>query len=1172
MQVADFEKMYAELTQSEKHSHLMLMSAITGTGKSYAVKRFLCRQAHKEPDFRAFFVTDQKKNLPTSAGFRKIWQQYNPRKDFYKHVGFIRSLPDTVQLILDEEKQRRIPSDLVSKALQEKLTNLAFQQMVYQQTAKYTPNNKTAWTDLAKAEYQVRQTLKDSLCKLAGLEDLASEDVPVAIQRYVTTTNNPACEWVNRIYPTIDIEKRQILIMTTDKFIRSYTSFFKQNGTLFQYSQVLKESLVVLDEFDSTKKQLWNKSLEETLNLKVDLLSLFRAIHQALDWKNKQIPVALQEILEKQTRIEALLKTADKYDQDYKLSYLYKTKEIQQNDNYLIHLPQYRDISATGNWYVHLNQQTNSVELDHHEAEKSIGEKFDFTEMLDNVGRFIREFAHQMLFCGEAYAQKRNLNVSASQNRISTREACYTVYDALGFSRNQIEILLGLDSGLLGSKSPSTVKFKGRKYYFQKSGLSLYEFVNAERHDLRTDINAAFFSVTPERYLLNVISKANVLGLSATAKIPTVLDNYDLTYLRQELGDHYLDGNKQITAETKAEFNLAKRYHKAGIQVDADCASVQKTIVKVMAEHDITLSPTDYQKVSEMDSRLDQQLNNIEDSSENYCRERYIGLFDSFIDFLSDETVTSYLGLQSKLPSKDDKLSASLIEEVFEGLAPILSDNEDNLPQLRVISTLLSNGDGPSIAQQIHDALRLPSDETTRVYLLSAYQTLGVGQNLQHTLSEFEKSHVRSIAGKNSQGDQRSLQADLAGMYLGDITHILTNLEGSNLDEDLVRYVTELEYLEDAEELPQNEVQAKIVAVVHGVKGRIRPKTVPSEIASIARTVIQALGRMNRTFNKNKRIKILVFNRVLDKLSEVRLPQMELSPEMQAVLSIGQVPAEPDASTEEIAKRKATKMTFRDLERLLTGGLNTNRKRANEYQNARQYLLKYPTINTKKLKQLQSQQLSCLQYLPNKELATQYQALQESQSEFSFENNYLDGPSITVSPKDAGLPSMCLYQGLEAYLKKLGYATEWQPNEWILNPVQFNNLYRGLLGEVSGQFIVEDIWSVKLQPFQELRHNELFDFKLAQHVAIDFKNWRGPHQQSIEQERQHVYHKLAQLDADSDQPWRVAIINIVSSDEVVPKLTADKRILEIPALINEAGEVVLTDDNKRDIGVFFHGE
>ena len=140
--------------------------------------------------------------------------------------------------------------------------------------------------------------------------------------------------------------------MTTDKFIRSYTPFFKQNGVPFQFSEALKDSLVVLDEFDSTKKQLWNKSLKETLDLKVDLLSLFRAIHQALDWKNKQIPVALQEILEHQTSLAELLKIADKYDRDYKLSYLYKKKEIQQNDNYLIHLPQYTVISTKEDWYV----------------------------------------------------------------------------------------------------------------------------------------------------------------------------------------------------------------------------------------------------------------------------------------------------------------------------------------------------------------------------------------------------------------------------------------------------------------------------------------------------------------------------------------------------------------------------------------------------------------------------------------------------------------------------------------------------------------------------------------------------------------------------------------------------------------------------------------------------
>ncbi|EGF34381.1 hypothetical protein AAULR_10940, partial [Lacticaseibacillus rhamnosus MTCC 5462] len=44
-----------------------------------------------------------------------------------------------------------------------------------------------------------------------------------------------------------------------------------------------------------------------------------------------------------------------------------------------------------------------------------------------------------------------------------------------------------------------------------------------------------------------------------------------------------------------------------------------------------------------------------------------------------------------------------------------------------------------SIEEQLENALSLPSNQNKRVYILSAYQTIGIGQNLQHQMNEFER-------------------------------------------------------------------------------------------------------------------------------------------------------------------------------------------------------------------------------------------------------------------------------------------------------------------------------------------------------------------------------------------------------------------------------------------------
>lgn len=450
---------------------------------------------------------------------------------------------------------------------------------------------------------------------------------------------------------------------------------------------------------------------------------------------------------------------------------------------------------------------------------------------------------------------------------------------------------MNMDVGIIHGEKSKIASQDHRGYQFQNEGLYLHHFMNAEQHDLRTDINVAFLTVTPELYLLEIVKKANVLGLSATAKVPTVLDNYDLDYLHQRLGDEgYMDGRSVLTKKTKAEFDLKRRYQQASVDVTAIGSSVQETIQGILAErYDGSLTDSDKQIVQDLDKQFRQVINelpeNVSEDNRKYYLERYIGLFDSFICFLTDHALTSYLGLQYVLPTQSAKMSASFIEMVFKGLAQVLTKAEGNQPQLAMISTYLKPE--TSIQNQVQDALTLPAVRETRVYLLSAYQTLGIGQNLQHPLGIFEKKRVKSIAPKDvKKEDQRLTQVDLSGMYLGPITHVLAQVEKFDLNQSLVKHVIQLMMLYDHTEITTDELKK----MLHGLEiGRQKwAKNTISAGFSYTRMIIQALGRMNRTFNKTKRIKILVFQSLLTKLNFETLAIENLSPEVQAIYDLQQ--------------------------------------------------------------------------------------------------------------------------------------------------------------------------------------------------------------------------------------------------------------------------------------------
>ncbi|MBD5159295.1 MAG: hypothetical protein HDT23_03510 [Ruminococcus sp.] len=71
---------------------------------------------------------------------------------------------------------------------------------------------------------------------------------------------------------------------------------------------------------------------------------------------------------------------------------------------------------------------------------------------------------------------------------------------------------------------------KNFRYYFFEDNFS---------HDMQTKIIMQSFNDTPEKILLRICEKAKVIGMSATATVPTVIGNFDLEYLENKMGSNY---------------------------------------------------------------------------------------------------------------------------------------------------------------------------------------------------------------------------------------------------------------------------------------------------------------------------------------------------------------------------------------------------------------------------------------------------------------------------------------------------------------------------------------------------------------------------------------------------------------------------------------------------------
>ncbi|MFB9769802.1 hypothetical protein [Lactiplantibacillus modestisalitolerans] len=1175
MQLEDFKKMFS----NSKKGTLMLLDAPTGNGKSRGVTEFLCWQAMKDPNFRAFFISDQKKNIPIDD-FLKFWNDAEHKQYAdYERIAVVRSLLENVGYLVDDYTDGQVPKCLLGDAqaaesVDQALRKLAIRYQQYESMCQIG-GDVDYWKLLAPEELSVRRALAKQLAKLCGLRvevPLDKESQQVLLKKLSNSEFVEVRRWLFKRYPTINLEQFQIIIMTTDKFIRSFTPFFEEKGKSLLTTSLLNDALVVLDEFDRSKKKQLRKQIDQTLKIDTDLFSLFNTIKHGLDQININLPITVKNPAVEEGYYDDLQSIAKELQESYHLELLYKVTEAQYKANFLIHSLVENLSSDNVPWRSHLNKERNGVDVNHQQPDE-----LEFRRMLYRVAGFIRRFTRYLATCARKYQRAKNSDTVGINERIEFEDAFRTVGSAMGLSYDQMTILLDIQAEppyKSGSTKHKKLLSLHRPQPLQERGLDLYYFQDANDHSEQTIFNAAFYTLTPERYLLMLLKHCRIWGLSATANFETILDNYDLPFLKDQLGANFKQARQYLTAKTQREFDLKTRYRERGIQVQARMVGLKASVVKTLKASQFKQRVTNWDAIINLDGNLTQLIHTIESAEgkkAQYFLERYLALFESFIELLARPTYTSFLGLQAKLPDHSAEMNAGFINQVFETLKQQLVPNKVPV-ELRIIS-----GRHNEIEAQLTEVRRLLAGGT-RVYMLSAYQTLGVGQNLQHPISAFEKEHSLSIGGKSNEADKRFNAKDIDGMYLGDVTHLLTSPGRSGMNAETLAMVIELQYLRENNEINTEQLRSCFNKALNGQFFSL--KDAPSLAMSYTYTIVQALGRMNRAFNKHPNPLVLTHRNVVSQIRTIGVEADQLSPEVQALLDCQEqknTTQTEQSRLDQYRRQNYTKYCANDINRLVYR-LQSDRQVAEYYQALRECMLKYPTISRAQLITVQNEfdenQQMGLQYLSNTVAPiVKYQAGVQhlDYGDFCFED-CPDEPQVEVSAEQAGLPAVLKYPGMRDYFERHEYATEWQPDEFILNPVQFINLYTGILGEAAGKFIFQRVLGYHLRDFLDIRHNELFDFKIGNQVAVDFKNWQLTHTEPAESARQAVLKKLETLTTDTGDEWRVIVINLFGKDPVNVIQTANQRIMEVPGLIDQQGQLILTQAAILKIGAFVDGK
>lgn len=670
---------------------------------------------------------------------------------------------------------------------------------------------------------------------------------------------------------------------------------------------------------------------------------------------------------------------------------------------------------------------------------------------------------------------------------------------------------------------------------FYDSGFRYHDIVDSEEHDTLSKIYMYNFSRTPESFLVNVCSKAMVVGISATAGLYTNIGNYDLEYLKAQLGDAFT----RLTGETLARLKDAyaqstQGYSKISIHTEFIGAELREQALEKLER-----LLDDQEAAQALWNRL-RHASDLDDSALEYALCRYVRTLIAWKYFGEHPDCHAFLCLFNKLPKRDDPLfDLNILHEY----AKLLLGDTSNLAgsEIADIIVVLSGEQFEEDKKKLIQELA----EGKRRFIISAYQTIGAGQNLQYPIPQpLSPIHINEFP-------QRS-EMDINGMYLDRPTNLLVNIFSDGIeDESFIKYIFQLEFLVENGAISPRAFESKLDEVFHRYVGREKHKRSAEDYTSLYQTdaytrflnkmIIQAIGRICRTNMKAPTIHLLADASIRKHLARFSLPEDVIPVHEYAALldSAGKPTEQPDTWIE--AQNRASSRSNRTMA-YIQRQLRTPwiAETVAEWQALREQVLRQPAIAATDTCDTNWESI----YVQLPEAAYSYC--------YSEEHDYRDieiffseeHGAKEVSERSARLPELMRIQLLRDLFTESGWTTSFPKSTQILTPPMFNNVYKGALGEVSGKHILEHFLKIRLLEL-DVGEFERFDFKTDQGIYVDFKLWNDRVAVNADELLDKIRGKMEHVNAS-----KVFIINILGTTDTnfYPIISSDKRVIEVPYL------------------------
>ena len=176
---------------------------------------------------------------------------------------------------------------------------------------------------------------------------------------------------------------------------------------------------------------------------------------------------------------------------------------------------------------------------------------------------------------------------------------------------------------------------------------------------MRSEIQLFDFQDSPERILLHLSEKAQIVGISATATLDTVVGNYDLEYLQRMLQDKFYVMPEADRCRLQESFQtFVANYDKVNIHVEP---------VSYNADDRVELSEIfngNEALIKKYAEKLSISFERVE-----YAKNNFIRVVKVMKAFILNNSVKSLLCLNNKLPQENKGLfDIKLLEEFADAI------------------------------------------------------------------------------------------------------------------------------------------------------------------------------------------------------------------------------------------------------------------------------------------------------------------------------------------------------------------------------------------------------------------------------------------------------------------------------------------------------------------------